>query len=63
MKNLISTFETTGKVNVHYFNGYGFTNKTKQVKEKLESQGFVNGVDFEIKNIMGEKTRTQIIKL
>lgn len=63
MKTLINTFETTGKVNTHYFNGYGFTNKTKQVKEALNAKGLVSGVDFEIKNIMGAKTRTQIVKL
>ena len=59
MKNLISTFEKTGKVNTHYFNGYGFTNKTKQVKEALIALGY----NFEIINIMGNNTRTKIVKL
>lgn len=59
MKNLIAQFEKTGKVNTHYFNGYGFTNKTKQVKEALTSLGY----NFEIKNIMGNNTRTQIIAI
>lgn len=59
MKNLIAQFEKNGKVNTHYFNGYGFTNKTKQVKEKLTLLGYL----FEIKNIIGSKTRTQIIAI
>ncbi len=59
MKNLINTFITTGKVNTHYFNGYGFTNKTKQVKEALTDLGY----KFEVKQIMGAKTRTQIVSL
>jgi formate-dependent phosphoribosylglycinamide formyltransferase (GAR transformylase) len=59
MKNLISQFEKTGKVNTHYFNGYGFTNKTKEVKEALINLGY----KFYVKNIMGSKTRTQIIAI
>jgi len=63
MKNLVNTFETKGKVNTHYYNGYGFTNKTNQVKKSLEAKGLINGIDFEIKNLMGVNTRTQIIKI
>lgn len=61
MKNLIATLESKGTVTTHYFNGYGFTNKTKQVKEVLEAKGLINGNDFLIKQIFEAKSRTKII--
>jgi hypothetical protein len=61
MKNLIAKLEAKGTVNTHYFNGYGFTNKTKQVKEALEAKGLIKGVDFEIKQVFENNSRTKIV--
>lgn len=63
MKRHLEQFIKTGKVVTHYFNGYGFTNKTKQVKLYFETHGLINGKDFKIVNFMGEKSRTKIVKL
>lgn len=63
MKYLFKQFESKGKVSTHYFNGYGFTNKTKQMKDYLEGKGLIKGIDFEIKHVMGCKTRTKILKI
>ena len=63
MKNLIETFNLKGRVNTHYFNGYGFTNKTKDVKEKLELKGLIKGVNFKIIQLNGSKTKTQIVAI
>lgn len=63
MKKLFETFKSKGKVNTHYFNGYGFTNKTNKFKNYLQSKGLIKDIDFCIININGEKTKNQILKL
>ena len=53
MKKYLEQFLDKGKVVTHYFNGYGFTDKTKQVREFFEAKGLVKGKDFKIINLIG----------
>ncbi len=60
---IVNNFLLTGKTVTHYFNGYGFTNKTNQVKKELEAMGLKSGIDFKFENVMFDKGRTIVVKL